>query len=130
MNVPAPIVHILKFGRSYCEMPGVPGTWPDNHLFISFQDEENAKEANCPECVARRDAGPHLAERLNGDNHEQVGVKYAIMPLPDGAGGIRWSGGKLPDGVRLDESSFDAFEEATGQSAHFDQDLGRWHKVG
>lgn len=126
---PKLIVHILKEGKSYCGMPGVPGSWPDSHLFISFQDEENAREVNCPGCLARRDSGPHLADRLNGDGHEQVGVRSVVVPFPDGNGGLKWTCG-LPDGVVLDASGLDASEEKTGQAAHFDHDLGRWHRVG
>ncbi len=127
----APTVHILKEGKSYCDMPGVPGEWPDGHLYVSFQDQENAKEANCPGCLSRRDSGPHLAERLNGDNAEQIGASCFPMPFPDGKGGLVWRcSSPLPDGVALDTSCLDAFEESTGQSARFDPDLGRWHKVG
>ncbi len=126
---PTPTVHILKNGKSYCEMPGVPGTWPDHHLYISYQDRENAKEANCPGCVARRDAGPHLAERLNGDSPDLLGTRHVPLPSVDGSGALKWVI-SAPDGVALDASGQDAFEERTGQSAHFDRDLGRWHKVG
>ena len=119
----APIVHILKHGRSYCEMQGVPGEWPDNHIWISFQDQENAKEANCPECVSRRDAGPTLADRLNETNPE-------VLPLPDGKGGLRMSAGTPPAGVVFDSSGLHAMEDSTKQAAHFDRDLGRWHKLG
>lgn len=131
MNQTAPklTVHVLKEGKSYCEMPGLPGEWPDNHVYVSYQDEENAKEANCPGCVSRRNAGPHLAERLNGDNSEQIGAKHTPLPFPDGKGGLVWAS-VLPDGVILDASGQDAFEEKTGQSAHLDRDLGRWHRVG
>lgn len=123
----APTVHILKEGRSYCGMPGVPGSWPDHHLWISYQDQENAKEANCPGCLARRDSGPHLAERLNGDGPEAL---HTRIPVPDGKGGLRWSAVALPAGVVIDASGVDAIEESTGQAAHFDIDLGRWSKVG
>jgi uncharacterized Zn-finger protein len=127
--VPKLTVHILKEGRSFCDMPGVPGEWPDNHVYISYQDRENAKEANCPGCLARRESGPHLADRLNGDNAGQVGAKCVSLPFPDGSGGLKWAC-SLPDGVVLDASGCDASEEETGQAAHFDRDLGRWHRVG
>ncbi len=91
---------------------------------------ENAKEANCPGCLARRDAGPHLAERLNDLNAE-------VYPSPDGKNKdgtmkLKWVC-PLPPGVSiasLDVSGFDAIEEGTGQAAHFDPNVGRWHKVG
>lgn len=122
-----PTVHILKEGRSYCGMSGVPGSWPDDHLWISYQDQENAKEANCPGCLARRDAGPNLAEHLNDLNAE-------VYPSPDGANRdgtmkLKWVC-PLPPGISLDVSGFDAIEDSTGQSAHFDPNIGRWSKIG
>ncbi len=117
--VPAPVVHILKHGKSYCDMPGVPGGWPDHHLWISFEDRENAKEASCPECVSRRDAGPRLSDRLNGTNP-------FVIPCGDGS----FFAGTPPPGVVFDPSGLHAVEESTGQAAHFDPDLGRWHILG
>lgn len=120
--VPALTVHILKEGRSYCNMSGVPASWPDHHVYISYQDQENAKEANCPECVAHREAGPGLSERLNVSNAE---------PIPSVvSGSVRYCLGRPPEGVAFDSSGLDAFEEKTGQAAHFDVDLGRWSKIG
>ncbi len=127
-----PVVHILKEGRSYCGMPGVPKDWPDNHLWLSFQDEANAAHVNCPECIERRRSGPHLAERLN------AGLNREVLPYPDGKGGVYWSAGRPPEGVSFNyvppagESRFEysAVEEKTGQAASYDMDLGGWVKVG
>jgi len=126
---PGPVVHILKEGKTYCGMPGLPKDWPDNHLYLSYQDEANASQVSCTDCIARRQAGPHLSERLNGDSPGQVAARHVPLPSPDGKGGTSWVC-DLPDGVALDASGEDAYEEKTGQSAHFDRDLGRWSKVG
>lgn len=45
-------VHILKHGRSYCGMFGVPGRWPPKHLWVSFEDDWEAA-ATCGACRIR-----------------------------------------------------------------------------
>lgn len=41
-------VHILFHGRSFCNMVGMPGQWPDGHLWT---DVENAEKATCQTCI-------------------------------------------------------------------------------
>lgn len=43
-------VHILWLGRPYCGLPGVPGEWPDGHLWV---DKDSRRDANCPGCLER-----------------------------------------------------------------------------
>lgn len=40
-------VHIVHEGRSYCEKPGVPGSWPAGHKWVTFDE---FRLASCPEC--------------------------------------------------------------------------------
>lgn len=51
-------VHILKHGQSHCKMPGVPGEWPEGHIWISFQDPDIRAAATCPECRSVEGLGP------------------------------------------------------------------------
>lgn len=41
-------VHIVRGGRSLCLMQGVPGEWPDGHVWVAIDDKD---KATCPECV-------------------------------------------------------------------------------
>lgn len=53
------IVHILREGRAYCSISGVPGVWPKGHAWIGFDDADVAN-ANCPACLKVRDAAAKL----------------------------------------------------------------------
>lgn len=48
-------VHILQHGQSHCRMPGVPGEWPEGHIWLSFEDADLRAAATCAEC--RRQQG-------------------------------------------------------------------------
>ncbi len=53
------MIHTLKHGRALCGQPGVPGEWPKGHRWVSFEDEANLHEVDCPGCLAdgRTDTG-------------------------------------------------------------------------
>jgi hypothetical protein len=129
----SPTIHFVKDKKSLCSgtpegcfsrntVFGDPKSWPDDHLFIRVEDKENAKEVNCPICRLKGDPNPQLADRLNVSHPEP-------LPSLDSKGGLRYLNASL-EGVIFDVSGLDSSEEKTGQAAHFDHDLGRWHKVG
>lgn len=52
-----PIVHILYGGKTLCQMPGPPNTWPKNHAWVSLANSTRAaRDAHtmCVECVKAR----------------------------------------------------------------------------
>lgn len=58
-------VHILKHGRALCGQPGMPVEWPEDHKWVSFEDEANLHEVDCPGC---REAFKPPAEGEGSDN--------------------------------------------------------------
>jgi hypothetical protein len=56
---PATVVHVLREGRAYCDISGVPGVWPKGHAWIAFNDPD-LTQANCPRCLEVRDVAAKL----------------------------------------------------------------------
>lgn len=45
------IVHLLRYGKTLCQMPGTPNTWSDEHRFII--DGQPLTLVTCPTCRSR-----------------------------------------------------------------------------
>jgi hypothetical protein len=110
------VIHILKHGRSYCDMPGVPGSWPPKHQWISFEDAWQ-KEATCQACRVLAARNPESLEPLTladiwqretgrqSMNNPQEAMRswtdFAKEPPPIGAlVAIRWHH-NTPDGISV-----------------------------
>lgn len=48
------VVHILRSGRALCQQPGVPASWPANHVWVAWNDVPRHLKRNearyCPTC--------------------------------------------------------------------------------
>ncbi len=48
---PLTVVHILRYGQSMCRFSDtMPGSWPEGHIWVSFEDDEKLREADCSAC--------------------------------------------------------------------------------
>lgn len=46
-----PTVHILRAGRTLCNMPGLPKDWPKDHVWVG---DAQAEEATCARCKSNK----------------------------------------------------------------------------
>jgi hypothetical protein len=56
---PALVVHLLRYGATLCQRPGLPDTWPAQHRFVT--DAEHLRHAvTCGRCrvLLAHGAGP------------------------------------------------------------------------
>jgi len=46
-------VHVLWGAASLCKMPGIPGSWPAGHRWVTLDDEKSHGLATCASCKQR-----------------------------------------------------------------------------
>lgn len=51
------VVHILRGGVSFCRMPGVPKDWPPDHVWVRYEEREDATCVKCLEVAREHEVG-------------------------------------------------------------------------
>lgn len=46
-----PRVHVMRRGRSFCSMPGVPADWPKGHTWVRSDDRDLETLVTCERCL-------------------------------------------------------------------------------